>query len=38
MLQAAERPLILAGGGVILADATEARALAEELQIPVTPT
>jgi tartronate-semialdehyde synthase len=34
-----ERPLILAGGGVILADAAdELVALAEELQIPVSPT
>jgi tartronate-semialdehyde synthase len=34
-----ERPLILAGGGVILADAAdELLALAEELQIPVSPT
>ena len=39
MLAAAERPLILAGGGVILADASEELvALAEELQIPVSPT
>ena len=34
-----ERPLILAGGGVILADAAEELvALAEELHIPVSPT
>ncbi len=39
LLEAHERPLILAGGGVILADAAgELVALAEELQIPVTPT
>ena len=39
MLAEHERPLILAGGGVILADAAEELvALAEELQIPVSPT
>ncbi len=39
MLLAAERPLILAGGGTILADATEQlAALAEYLQVPVSPT
>ena len=39
MLAAHERPLILAGGGVILADAAdELVALAEQLQIPVSPT
>jgi tartronate-semialdehyde synthase len=39
MLLAAERPLILAGGGTILADATEELVeLAEYLQIPVSPT
>jgi tartronate-semialdehyde synthase len=39
LLEAHERPLILAGGGVILADAAgELVALAEELQIPVSPT
>ena len=39
MLLAAERPLILAGGGVIIADAdAELRALAEHLQIPVQVT
>ena len=39
LLQGAERPLILAGGGVILADAAEELvALAEQLQIPVSHT
>jgi tartronate-semialdehyde synthase len=39
LLAGAERPLILAGGGVILAEAAdELVALAEELQIPVSPT
>ncbi|MEO3863816.1 glyoxylate carboligase [Acrocarpospora sp. B8E8] len=39
MLARAERPLILAGGGVIIADATaELRALAEHLQVPVQVT
>ncbi len=39
MLAEGDRPLILAGGGVILADAAEELvALAEELQIPVSPT
>ena len=39
LLAEADRPLILAGGGVILADASEELvALAEELQIPVSPT
>jgi tartronate-semialdehyde synthase len=39
MLLAAERPIILAGGGVIVADAdAELRALAEYLQIPVQVT
>jgi tartronate-semialdehyde synthase len=39
MLAEHERPLILAGGGVILANAAdELAALAEELQIPVSPT
>src|SRR5918998_446151 len=39
LLSEAERPLILAGGGVIIADAAaELLALAEELQIPVSPT
>ena len=39
LLQSAERPLILAGGGVILADAAEELvALAEQLQIPVSHT
>ena len=39
LLSEAERPLILAGGGVIIADAAaELVALAEELQIPVSPT
>ncbi|GIJ45443.1 tartronate-semialdehyde synthase [Virgisporangium aliadipatigenens] len=39
MLLAAQRPLILAGGGVVLADASaELRALAEYLQVPVQVT
>ena len=39
LLEGAERPLILAGGGVIVADASEELvALAEELDIPVSPT
>ena len=39
LLLAAERPLILAGGGVILADASvELRDLAEHLQVPVQVT
>ncbi|MQA97223.1 MAG: glyoxylate carboligase [Streptosporangiales bacterium] len=39
MLLAAERPLILAGGGVVIADAhTELRALAEYLDVPVQVT
>ncbi|MDQ6660988.1 MAG: glyoxylate carboligase [Chloroflexota bacterium] len=39
MLLAAERPLLMLGGGVIGAEATEEfRALAEQLQIPVTIT
>src|SRR5439155_9651821 len=39
MLEAAERPLILAGGGVVIADASEALVrLAERLDVPVTPT
>jgi tartronate-semialdehyde synthase len=39
MLLEAERPLILAGGGIILADASEELAdLAEYLEIPVSPT
>ena len=39
MLLAAERPLLLLGGGVIGAQATdEVRALAEQLQIPVSVT
>ncbi|MGI5282634.1 glyoxylate carboligase [Nonomuraea polychroma] len=39
MLSAARRPIILAGGGVIIADATEElRALAEHLQVPVQVT
>lgn len=39
MLRAAERPLLMLGGGVIGADATEEfHALAEYLQIPVTVT
>jgi tartronate-semialdehyde synthase len=39
MLLAAERPLVLAGGGVIVADAAaELRALSEYLQVPVQVT
>ena len=39
MLIAAERPMILSGGGVIIGEASEAlMALAEYLQVPVTPT
>ena len=39
MLLQAERPMIMPGGGVILADAAPSlMALAEYLQIPVTPT
>lgn len=39
LLESAERPLILAGGGVIIANAAaELVALAEELEIPVSPT
>lgn len=39
MLLAAERPLILAGGGVIIAEASEVLlAVAEYLQVPVAPT
>jgi len=39
LLASAERPLILAGGGVIVADAAEELvALAEKLDIPVSPT
>jgi tartronate-semialdehyde synthase len=39
MILEAERPMLLAGGGVILAEASdELIALAEYLQIPVTPT
>lgn len=39
MLMDAERPVIVAGGGVILAEASpELAALAEYLQIPVSPT
>lgn len=39
MLLSAERPLILAGGGVVIADAAEQlRELAEYAQVPVTPT
>ena len=39
LLAAAERPIILAGGGVIIADATaELRELAESLNIPVQVT
>ena len=39
LLEGAERPLILAGGGVILGEASDDLvALAEELQIPVSPT
>jgi tartronate-semialdehyde synthase len=39
LLDGAERPLIVAGGGVIIAEAAEELvALAEELDIPVSPT
>jgi tartronate-semialdehyde synthase len=39
MIMDAERPMLLAGGGVIIADASDdLMALAEYLQIPVTPT
>jgi tartronate-semialdehyde synthase len=39
LLDRAERPLILAGGGVIIAEAAaDLVALAEELEIPVSPT
>src|ERR671936_1993593 len=39
MLRTAQRPIILAGGGVIVADAAaELRALAEYLQVPVQVT
>ena len=39
MLLAAERPMLMAGGGVIIGEASEAlMELAEYLQIPVTPT
>lgn len=39
MILAAERPLFLAGGGVVLSDATEAlRAVAEYLNVPVQVT
>ncbi|WP_329092144.1 MULTISPECIES: glyoxylate carboligase [unclassified Streptosporangium] len=39
LLMGAQRPLILAGGGVVIADAdAELRALAEHLQIPVQVT
>lgn len=39
MLRSAERPVILGGGGVIIAEACEElMALAEKLQIPVSPT
>jgi tartronate-semialdehyde synthase len=39
MILSAERPMLLAGGGVIIADASdELMALAEYLQVPVTPT
>jgi len=39
MIMAAERPLLMPGGGVILADAAEELiALAEYLQVPVSPT
>jgi tartronate-semialdehyde synthase len=39
MIMDAERPMLLAGGGVIIANASdELMALAEYLQIPVTPT
>jgi tartronate-semialdehyde synthase len=39
MLLAAERPMLMPGGGVIIANASaELVALAEHLQVPVTPT
>jgi tartronate-semialdehyde synthase len=39
LLMAAQRPIIVAGGGVIIADASEElAALAEYLQVPVSPT
>jgi tartronate-semialdehyde synthase len=39
MLLAAERPMLMPGGGVIIADASDALLeLAEYLQVPVTPT
>jgi len=39
MLVAAERPMIMPGGGVIISDASDAlMELAEYLQVPVTPT
>jgi tartronate-semialdehyde synthase len=39
MILAAERPMLLPGGGVVIANASdELMALAEYLQIPVTPT
>jgi tartronate-semialdehyde synthase len=39
MLGAAERPLILAGGGIIIANASQALVrLAERVDVPVTPT
>lgn len=39
LLLAAERPMLLAGGGVVLGEAApELMALAEYLQLPVTPT
>jgi tartronate-semialdehyde synthase len=39
MLLAAERPMLMPGGGVIIADASDVlMELAEHLQIPVTPT
>lgn len=39
MIMSAERPMLLAGGGVIISDASnELMELAEYLQIPVTPT
>jgi tartronate-semialdehyde synthase len=39
LIMAAERPLLMPGGGVIVGDASEALvALAEYLQIPVSPT
>jgi tartronate-semialdehyde synthase len=39
MLLAAERPMLMPGGGVIISDASDAlMELAEHLQVPVTPT